>query len=215
MFAFNSFSHGTQDLYPTFLTRESARAADGELDCHRLQRRGAAGRNRIWDMVGTDWAAAGDCDRGAAGDSGDSAVGVFAHRADAGAGRVSDAVYGAGRVGSDSGASERISPPAVRGTLPGFAYQMGNFFSSRNSVIQAKLAESAMEAISRRCWPGPWCWWPAWWQWSPGAAGNGAGPTCRTRNSGTNRYSRGVQDLAHCGAWHEGSIVSGRFLCYG
>ena len=35
-----------------------------------------------------------------------------------------------------------LSPPAVRGTLPGFAYQIGNFFSSRNSVIQAKLAES-------------------------------------------------------------------------
>jgi SHS family lactate transporter-like MFS transporter len=30
----------------------------------------------------------------------------------------------------------------VRGTLPGFAYQIGNFFSSRNAVIQAKLAEN-------------------------------------------------------------------------
>jgi len=35
-----------------------------------------------------------------------------------------------------------LSPPAVRGTLPGFAYQVGNLLSSRNSVIQAKLAES-------------------------------------------------------------------------
>jgi SHS family lactate transporter-like MFS transporter len=34
-----------------------------------------------------------------------------------------------------------LSPPAVRGTLPGFAYQVGNLFSARNSVIQAKLAE--------------------------------------------------------------------------
>ncbi|HEV2715177.1 MAG TPA: MFS transporter, partial [Terriglobales bacterium] len=34
-----------------------------------------------------------------------------------------------------------LSPPGVRGTLPGFAYQVGNFFSSRNAVIQAKLAE--------------------------------------------------------------------------
>jgi SHS family lactate transporter-like MFS transporter len=30
----------------------------------------------------------------------------------------------------------------MRGTLPGFAYQVGNFLSSRNSVMQAKLAES-------------------------------------------------------------------------
>jgi SHS family lactate transporter-like MFS transporter len=34
-----------------------------------------------------------------------------------------------------------LSPPAVRGTLPGFAYQVGNLLSSRNSVVQAKLAE--------------------------------------------------------------------------
>jgi len=34
-----------------------------------------------------------------------------------------------------------LSPPAVRATFPGFAYQLGNLLSSRNSVIQAKLAE--------------------------------------------------------------------------
>ena len=35
-----------------------------------------------------------------------------------------------------------LSPAAVRGTLPGFAYQLGNLLSSRNSVIQAKLVEN-------------------------------------------------------------------------
>jgi MFS transporter, SHS family, lactate transporter len=34
-----------------------------------------------------------------------------------------------------------LSPPAIRGTLPGFAYQVGNLLSSRNSVIQAKITE--------------------------------------------------------------------------
>jgi len=34
-----------------------------------------------------------------------------------------------------------LSPAAVRGTFPGFAYQIGNLLSSRNVVIQAKLAE--------------------------------------------------------------------------
>ena len=34
-----------------------------------------------------------------------------------------------------------LSPPAVRGTFPGFAYQLGNLLSSRNQVVQAKLAE--------------------------------------------------------------------------
>jgi MFS transporter, SHS family, lactate transporter len=35
-----------------------------------------------------------------------------------------------------------LSPASVRGTLPGFAYQLGNLLSSRNSVIQAKFVES-------------------------------------------------------------------------
>jgi len=35
-----------------------------------------------------------------------------------------------------------LSPPAVRGTFPGFAYQLGNLLSARNSVIQAKLVET-------------------------------------------------------------------------
>ena len=34
-----------------------------------------------------------------------------------------------------------LSPSAVRGTFPGFAYQLGNLLSSRNVVIQARLAE--------------------------------------------------------------------------
>jgi SHS family lactate transporter-like MFS transporter len=34
-----------------------------------------------------------------------------------------------------------LSPPSVRGTFPGLAYQLGNFLASRNAVIQAKLVE--------------------------------------------------------------------------
>jgi MFS transporter, SHS family, lactate transporter len=34
-----------------------------------------------------------------------------------------------------------LSPAAVRGTFPGFAYQLGNLLASRNAVIQAKLVE--------------------------------------------------------------------------
>jgi len=34
-----------------------------------------------------------------------------------------------------------LSPPAVRGTFPGLAYQLGNLLASRNSVVQSKLAE--------------------------------------------------------------------------
>lgn len=34
-----------------------------------------------------------------------------------------------------------LSPAPVRGTFPGFAYQLGNLLSSRNVVIQARLVE--------------------------------------------------------------------------
>jgi SHS family lactate transporter-like MFS transporter len=34
-----------------------------------------------------------------------------------------------------------LSPPAARATFPGLAYQLGNLLASRNSVIQAKIAE--------------------------------------------------------------------------
>jgi MFS transporter, SHS family, lactate transporter len=34
-----------------------------------------------------------------------------------------------------------LSPRAVRGMFPGLAYQLGNLLSSRNAVIQSKIAE--------------------------------------------------------------------------
>jgi SHS family lactate transporter-like MFS transporter len=40
-----------------------------------------------------------------------------------------------------------LSPAAVRGTFPGFAYQLGNLLSSRNVVIQAKLAEQRYSGL--------------------------------------------------------------------
>ncbi|MFZ0771545.1 MAG: MFS transporter [Candidatus Sulfotelmatobacter sp.] len=40
-----------------------------------------------------------------------------------------------------------LSPPAVRGTFPGFAYQVGNFLSSWNGVKQAKLAEQRFGGV--------------------------------------------------------------------
>jgi MFS transporter, SHS family, lactate transporter len=34
-----------------------------------------------------------------------------------------------------------LSPGPVRATFPGFAYQLGNLITSRNSVLQARAAE--------------------------------------------------------------------------
>jgi len=35
-----------------------------------------------------------------------------------------------------------LSPPTLRGTLPGFAYQVGNLLSARNAYFQARIAET-------------------------------------------------------------------------
>jgi len=35
-----------------------------------------------------------------------------------------------------------LSPAAVRGTFPGFAYQLGNLLASWNAVLQARLVEA-------------------------------------------------------------------------
>jgi MFS transporter, SHS family, lactate transporter len=35
-----------------------------------------------------------------------------------------------------------LSPDSTRGTFPGFTYQLGNFFASKNATIQTSLAVS-------------------------------------------------------------------------
>ena len=42
-----------------------------------------------------------------------------------------------------------LSPAEVRGTFPGFAYQLGNLFAANTAVIQAKMAEHFRNAAGR------------------------------------------------------------------
>jgi MFS transporter, SHS family, lactate transporter len=142
MFAFNSFSHGTQDLYPTFLQknlhftpeRVSLVAIIFNIGAllggilfgtwsERIGRRRAIVIAALLTLpVIPLWAYS---------HSGTMvAVGAFL---------MQFMVQGA--WGVVPAHLNELSPPAVRGTLPGFAYQLGNLLSSRNSVIQAELAE--------------------------------------------------------------------------
>ena len=142
MFAFNSFSHGTQDLYPTFLQKDhhftpqtvgliAVVANIGALLggilfgtwSEKIGRRKAIviaallaiPMIRIWAYSHSVLMLA---------------VGGFA---------MQFMVQGA--WGVIPAHLNELSPAAVRGTFPGFAYQIGNLLSSRNVVIQAKLAE--------------------------------------------------------------------------
>jgi SHS family lactate transporter-like MFS transporter len=142
MFAFNSFSHGTQDLYPTFLQKNhqfSPRTVGliaivynlgGLLGgilfgtwSERIGRRRAIVIAALLTIPAIPlWAYSNTVPM--------LALGGFL---------MQFMVQGA--WGVIPAHLNELSPPAVRGTFPGFAYQLGTFLSSRNAVIQAKLVE--------------------------------------------------------------------------
>src|ERR1700685_716239 len=142
MFAFNSFSHGTQDLYPTFLQKNHQFSPQivgliaivyniGALLggilfgtwSERIGRRRAIVIAALLAIpVIPLWAYSHTVPM--------LALGGFL---------MQFMVQGA--WGVVPAHLNELSPPAVRATFPGFAYQLGNLLSSRNVVVQAKLVE--------------------------------------------------------------------------
>ena len=142
MFAFNSFSHGTQDLYPTFLQKNlelppktvsfiaivfNLGALFGGILFGSLSE--SIGRRRAILIAAVLsipviplWAFSKTVPL--------LALGGFL---------MQFMVQGA--WGVIPAHLNELSPSAVRGTLPGFAYQLGNFIASRNAVIQARMTE--------------------------------------------------------------------------
>lgn len=143
MTAFNFFSHGTQDLYPTFLQKQRHYDHDTVSGIAVLYNIGAIlggltigalsqliGRRRaimaaalaalpmvwLWAYAPTvAWLA----------------VGAFA---------VQFCVQGA--WGVIPAHLNELAPPDARAAFPGTVYQLGNFIASSNAVIQAAYAES-------------------------------------------------------------------------
>jgi SHS family lactate transporter-like MFS transporter len=148
MFAFNSFSHGTQDLYPTFLERNLHFTPQTTALIVIIYNVGALlggilfgtwseriGRRRaivIAALLAIPviplWAYSHTVPM--------LALGGFL---------MQFMVQGA--WGVIPAHLNELSPSNVRGTFPGFAYQLGNLLSSRNSVIQAKLTEKRYGGI--------------------------------------------------------------------
>jgi SHS family lactate transporter-like MFS transporter len=143
MTAFNFLSHGTQDLYPTFLQKQH------HLDTHTvgtltvIMNLGAivgglafgAGSERIgrrWTMAIAAlgsllilplWALSHTV--------GMLALGAFAMQ-----------VMVQGAWGVIPAHLNELSPTDARGAFPGFAYQLGNLLASGNAVWQAQIAEA-------------------------------------------------------------------------
>jgi SHS family lactate transporter-like MFS transporter len=143
MAGFNAFSHGTQDLFPTFLQVQHHFATHTVSAISIAANVGAivggvyfgqwsqrVGRKRaivtasllvlpvipLWAFASTPLALG---------------VGAFLCQ-----------VMVQGAWGVIPAHLNELSPPEVRGTFPGFAYQLGNLLASKNGVFQAQIAES-------------------------------------------------------------------------
>ena len=142
MFAFNFFSHGTQDLYPTFLEKNHGFAPHivgvigivtsigallggicfGSWSEKIGRRRAIVIAALLAIPVIPLWAYSHTVAT--------LALGGFL---------MQFMVQGA--WGVIPAHLNELSPAAARGTFPGLAYQLGNLLASRNSVIQVKLVE--------------------------------------------------------------------------
>src|SRR5689334_17652023 len=143
MAAFNAFSHGTQDLYPTFLQKQH------HYDTHMtgiltaIMNLGAIVGGigfGIWsEEIGRKRAIIIACLLAL------PVLPLWAFSATPlllglGAFLLQVAVQGAWVLVPVH--LNELSPPAARALFPGFAYQLGNLIMSKNAVFQAQIAES-------------------------------------------------------------------------
>jgi SHS family lactate transporter-like MFS transporter len=142
MFAFNSFSHGSQDLYPTFLTKGHQFAPPTVMFITVICNIGALLGGILFgtwsEKIGRRKAIV------TAALLSIPVIPLWAYSHTVlmlalGGFLMQFMVQGA--WGVIPAHLNELSPPAVRGTFPGFAYQLGNLLSSRNGVVQSKLAE--------------------------------------------------------------------------
>ena len=143
MFAFNSFSHGTQDLYPTFLERNLHLTAQTTGTIVIIYNIGALLGGILFgtlsEKIGRRKAIV------IAAVLAIPVIPLWAYSRSApllalGGFVMQFMVQGA--WGVIPAHLNELSPSTVRGTFPGLAYQLGNLLSSKNAVIQAKLAEN-------------------------------------------------------------------------
>jgi MFS transporter, SHS family, lactate transporter len=143
MTAFNLFSHGTQDLYPTFLQRQHHLDTKTVGILSAVMNIGAIAGGLAFgawsERIGRRWAIVIASLLSLA----VLPLWAFSHTAAmlaAGAFLMQLMVQGA--WGIVPAHLNELSPQDARGAFPGFAYQLGNLLASGNAVWQAQIAES-------------------------------------------------------------------------
>jgi SHS family lactate transporter-like MFS transporter len=143
MTAFNFFSHGSQDLYPTFLQKQHGFGTQTTGALTAVMNVGAL----VGALIFGTWSQHVGRRKAimAAAVLALPIIPLWAYSN----GLVLLALGGFLIQVSVQGAwamvpayLNELSPPAVRAMFPGFVYQLGNLIASRNGVLQAEIAES-------------------------------------------------------------------------
>ena len=142
MAAFNAFSHGTEDLYPTFLLKNHGFSPKTVGLIGVIAGIGGLLGGTLFGALSERWGRRRTIVITALLSIPIVPLWVYAHSVRMlalGSFLMRFMVQGA--WGVIPAHLNELSPPAVRGTFPGFAYQLGNLISSKNIVLQSKLVE--------------------------------------------------------------------------
>jgi len=142
MTGFNAFSHGTQDLYPTFLQKDHGYSAALTGSIAIVYNIGALLGGVLFGGLSERFGRKRTIITAALLSLPIIPLYALSHSLymiAGGAFLMQFMVQGA--WGVVPAYLSELSPGPVRATFPGFAYQLGNLITSRNSVIQAKAAE--------------------------------------------------------------------------
>jgi len=142
MTAFNYMSHGTQDLYPTFLQRQRGLSVEHTASIAIIYNLGAICGGTVLGFWSQHWGRRRTIIVAAILGIVLIPVWIFSPTFPfliVGGFMMQFMVQGAWGVVPVH--LNELSPPSWRGTFPGLVYQLGNFFSANAALLQAKLAE--------------------------------------------------------------------------
>ncbi len=142
MTAFNSLSHGTEDLFPTFLQKNRGFTPQTVGLIGVLSGVGGLLGGITFGTLSERWGRRRAIATAAILTIPVIPLWVYTHSVRAlTIGNFLMRFLVQGAWGVVPAHLNELSPPEVRGTFPGLAYQLGNLFSSRNAVLQARQVE--------------------------------------------------------------------------